>query len=165
MTRDTPLPVVGCPTPSPDPSMGFRISLCLDSRVARMQMSSIRVSTEEGQREPELEKYDSNQRLKLRSEGWLQPQNEMWCLQVSGVNLSSESHWICRWLSVESLVSHKSYDHTLRMSSNLLSIPPVPENLPSLEHLSNLPLLTSLLLFPDLAWLSLLFIILCAVVH
>ena len=68
MARDTPLPVVGCPTPSPDPSMGFRISLCLDSRVARMQMSSVRVSTKEGQREPELEKYDSNQRLKLRSE-------------------------------------------------------------------------------------------------
>lgn len=75
MTRDTALPVVGCPTPSPDPGMGFRISLCLDSRVARMQMSGIRVSTKEGQREPELAKHDNNERLKLRSEVLAPAQN------------------------------------------------------------------------------------------
>ena len=74
MIRDTPLPA-GCPTPSPDPSGGFRISLCLDSRVARMQMSGIRVSTEEGQREPELKKHDNNERLKLGSEVLAPAQN------------------------------------------------------------------------------------------
>ena len=38
-------------------------------------MSGIRVSTKEGQRKPELEKHDNNERLKLRSEVLAPAQN------------------------------------------------------------------------------------------
>ena len=90
---------------------------------------------------------------------WVQTQNWVWCLQVSGVNFSSESHWICMWLSVRSQVSHEPCTRTFRMSSNFCTIPPASESLPSLWYLSKLPLLTPLLLFPDLAWLPLYFMI------
>lgn len=63
------------------------------------------------------------------------------------------------WLSVHSQVSHEPSTHTCRMSSNFCTSPPASESLPSLWYLSKLPLLTTLLLFPDLAWLPLHFMI------
>lgn len=67
---------------------------------------------------------------------WLQPQEWVWCLQVSGVNLSAESHRTCLWVWAHSQVSQEPCTPTFRISSNYHTIPPAPESLSSGWHLS-----------------------------